>query len=301
MHLERFDLNLLVAIDALLRHRNVTAAASELLITQSALSSALKRARQHFEDDILYYDGQKMVPTPFGKELAERVPELIARLRALTRMRAQNDLSKIKRMFTIVASDYVAAVYVSALCKVLGQRAPGVTISVVPFTDDSIRQFKRGVVDFFIAPDFVAEEGFDKKLLFEETFKCVLCRDNPLAETEFDEQAFFSSPQVITNFFVGDGKSHFERWLTVQDKDPNYAATLPSFVALPYYIPGTRNIATIHRRLVPHFEKNPNLVFRDPPIKIPPLQEFLINSHRQNHDPETKMLRELMLDVGRTL
>lgn len=301
MHLERFDLNLLVAIDALLRHRNVTAAATELLITQSALSSALKRARQHFEDDILYYDGQQMVPTPFGKELAKLVPELIARLRALTRMRAQNDPRKIQREFTIVASDYVAAVYISALCKALAQTAPGITISVVPFTNESIQKFKRGIVDFFIAPDFAAGDGFDKQLLFEETFQCVLCRDNPLVDGGFDKQAFLSSPMVVTNFFVGDGKSHYERWLADQEHEPTFAAALPSFVALPYYVPGTRNIATIHRRLVPHFENDPNLVFRDPPIEIPVLKEYLINSHKQNHDPETRMLRELMLEVGRTL
>jgi LysR family nod box-dependent transcriptional activator len=301
MHLEKFDLNLLVAIEALMRHRNVTTASAELLITQSALSSALKRARQHFGDKIMYYDGQQMVPTPFGAELENLVPEMIAQLRSLTRMRAETDLAQIKRRFTIVASDYVSAVYVSALSKVLAQRAPGVTLSVVPFTQDSISMFHRGVVEFFIAPRFVANEDYDAELLYEDTFQCVMCSDNPLLQTGLDPEAFFTSPQVVTDFFVMNGKSHFERWLDKQGREIKVAASLPSFVVLPYYIPGTRNIATIHKRLVPFFETIPGMTFLKPPVDVPPLQEYLVTNTKQQHDPETRMLRDLMMEVGRAL
>ncbi|WP_420568399.1 LysR family transcriptional regulator [Thalassovita sp.] len=301
MHLEKFDLNLLVAIEALMRHRNVTTASAELLITQSALSSALNRARQHFGDKILYYDGQQMVPTPFGAELENLVPEMIAQLRALTRMRAQTDLTQTKRRFTIVASDYVAAVYVSALSKVLAQRAPGVSLSVVPFTQESISMFQRGVVEFFIAPGFAANDDYEAELLFEDTFQCVLCSDNPVLRSGLDAKTFFSSPHVVTDFFVMDGKSHFERWLDEQGREIKVAASLPNFVVLPYYIPGTRNIATVHKRLVPFFENIPGMTFLNPPVTVPPLQEYLVTNYKQQHDPETRMLRDLMMEVGRDL
>ena len=61
MHLEKLDLNLLVVIDALLRTESVTTAATELNLTQSAVSSALNRARAHFQDELFFYDGQKMI------------------------------------------------------------------------------------------------------------------------------------------------------------------------------------------------------------------------------------------------
>ncbi|MGH1353849.1 MAG: LysR family transcriptional regulator [Thalassovita sp.] len=301
MHLEKFDLNLLVAIEALMRHRNVTTAATELAITQSALSSALKRARQHFGDKILFYDGQQMVPTPFGTELETVVPEMVAQLRGLTRMRSKTDLAQTKRRFTIVASDYVAAVYISQLSKILAQQAPGVTLTVIPFTQEAISMFQRGVVEFFIAPQFVTDDNNDAQLLFTDTFQCVLCADNPLLQSGFDTEAFYTSPQVVTDFFVMDGKSHFERWLDSQSRDIQVAASLPNFVILPYYIPGTRNIATIHKRLVPYFKDIPGMVFRDPPVPVPPLQEYLITNYKQQHDPEARMLRDLMMEVGQAL
>ena len=49
MRLDNFDLNLLVAFDALLAERNVTRAARRLNVTQSAMSASLKRLREAFQ------------------------------------------------------------------------------------------------------------------------------------------------------------------------------------------------------------------------------------------------------------
>lgn len=300
MHLEKLDLNLLVAVDALMRHRSVTAAAAELHISQSALSSALRRARSHFGDEILFYNGQSMVPTAFGTQLESDVRDVIVQLRALSLRRAQHDLSQLDRRFTVIASDYVAAVYVSELCKRLATLAPGILISVVPYTEDAMDRFKRGAIDFLIGPSFAMQDGFVREDLFYDTFKCVLWRENPRANDMSDED-FFASPQVVTEFFLDDGKSHFERWLHGQDRPVKIVASLPSFVVLPHYIAGTENVATIHNRLVPHFENNPDLVFVDPPVPVPPLTEHLVSNRRNRHDADANRLRDLMLEIGRDM
>lgn len=301
MHLEKLDLNLLVALDALMRKRSVTAAAAELNLTQSAVSSALKRVRLHYGDEILYFDGQRMVPTPFGTELEAIVPDMIASLRGLSRMRAVSDLGRIERKFSVIASDYVSVVYVSELTRRLAEVAPGVSLSVIPFTDQAVRQFGRGAIDFMVGPVFAGEQSFRADLLFEDQFKCVLSRDNPVAQTGLTREAFLNSPHIVTNFFLDDGKSHFERWLQDQDLQIRVAASLPSFVVLPHFIAGTRNIATIHQRLVPHFEQLPGLMFFDAPIPIPPLQEILYTKGQLTHDSVARLMRNLMLDVGRDL
>lgn len=300
MHLENLDLNLLVAIDALMRHRSVTDAAAEMCISQSALSSALKRARAHFGDEILFYNGQNMVPTAFGSQLEAEVRDVIVPLRMLSRRRAQADISQLDRRFTIIASDYVATVYVAELCKHLARVAPGVSISVVPFTEDSMEQFQRGAIDFLIAPTFALEDGFERQDLFHDTFACVLARDNPLAE-RMTEEDFFNAPQVVTEFFLDDGRSHFERWLVERNRPVKVVASLPSFVVLPHYIAGTENVATIHNRLVPHFASIPDLVFVTPPVPIPPLTEHLVANRRNRHDTDATRLRDIMLEVGRAL
>ena len=301
MHLERLDLNLLVAIDALMRTKSVTAAAAELNLTQSAVSSALKRARLHYADEILYYDGQQMVPTAFGRELEATVPNVIASLRGLSRMRANSELASMKRQFSMVASDYVSVVYLSELMRRLTRVAPGVSFVVIPFTEDAVRQFQSGKIDFMIGPEFAPADQSQAVLLFEDDFQCVASRDNPDVQGGLTEEVFRSSPHVVTNFFMGDGKSHFERWLENEGLKVKIAAALPSFVLLPHFIANTRNIATIHQRLVPHFASKSDLAFLAPPLAIPALQEFLVTKKQLMHDTEARLMHNFMLEVGREL
>lgn len=300
MHLDNFDLNLLVGIDALMRHKSVTAAAQELHITQSAMSSALKRARRHFADEILYYDGQHMVPTPFGRDLQALVPEMIASLRALSRMRAQGAIERVERQFTIIASDYVAAVYIAALSRQLARVAPGLSLAVLPFTQEALRRFHAGSIDFLIAPKSATIEG-EADLLFEDGFRCVLWRDNPALSAGLTADAYLSASHILTNFFLEEGKSHFERWLADNGHSVRIVASLPSFVLLPHYVSGTTRVATIHQRLEPHFEAHKDLVFVDTPLPVPPLQEYLVTNRIQRHDTEAMLLRSIMHEVAAEL
>lgn len=299
MHLEKLDLNLLVAIEALLRRQSVTAAAEELHLTQSAMSGALKRARNHFEDDLLFYDGQTMVPTAFGLTLEQQIPDLVTQLRAIARMRATSDLRSLERCFTIVASDYVSAVFISALSKRLVKAAPNVSLSVMPFTGEAVRQFQRGVVDFMIGPDFAIQEGEKAEPLFEDKFKCVVWSENKALKAGFTPDAFFSSPMVLTNFFLGNGKSHFERWLEGQTESVTVAASLPSFIGLPNYIAETQHVATIHERLAPYYQWSKDLVFIEPPVQIPRLKEFLVTGKKHEFDQDAQLLAKEMHDLAR--
>ncbi|MFT6776029.1 MAG: LysR family nod box-dependent transcriptional activator [Paracoccaceae bacterium] len=298
MHLEKLDLNLLVAIDALLRTQSVTAAAAELGLTQSAVSSALNRARAHFEDEILFYDGQRMQPSPFGQSIADIVPEMVMRLRALSRMRAGADLSSLSRQFTVIASDYVAAVFLSAVSKRLSAVAPGVSLSVAPFSEDAMTGFSRGKIDFLIAPPFWREANVRRAPLFRDGFQCLVCKDNPAAKTGLTLESFLAAPHVVTNFHVGDGRSHFENWLAEQGFQIKIAASLPSFVVLPQYIAGTPNIATIHKRLLRQFGRPEDLIPLAPPREVPELTEYLIWKDHQRYDTEAAMLRDVMLEIG---
>jgi DNA-binding transcriptional LysR family regulator len=82
MHFEQLDLNLLVALDALLTERSITAAGVRVHLTQSAMSGALSRLREFFNDELLTQVGRKMVPTPLGESLAEPVRQILLQVKA---------------------------------------------------------------------------------------------------------------------------------------------------------------------------------------------------------------------------
>ena len=68
------DLNLLVALDALLRERSVSAAARRLGLSTSAMSRTLSRLRGALGDPVLVPAGRAMVPTPHAEAIAEAGP-----------------------------------------------------------------------------------------------------------------------------------------------------------------------------------------------------------------------------------
>ena len=301
MRLDSFDLNLLVALDALLRRRSVTEAANELHLTQSAMSSALKRARQHFEDDLIYYDGQAMVPTAVGYTIERQIPDILTQLRNIASLRANSDLSKLKRRFTFIASDYVCAVFMSAFAKHISRVAPLVSIVLLPFTQETYSQFQRGAVDFMIAPDFGLTGSVDFTPLFHDTFSVAMWAGHPKAKSGLSAEDFTGATHVITQFFREGGMSHLERFFDQRADKLNVVVGLSSFVTLPFYLEGTFNLATIHNRLLNQFKPLGDLVFQPPPLPIPPLQEHLITARKHRHDVEAQLLAEELLRVGKTL
>ncbi|MFO1265374.1 MAG: LysR family transcriptional regulator [Rubrivivax sp.] len=82
VHFRGLDLNLLVALDALLAEASVTAAGRKLHLSQSAMSGALARLREHFRDPLLVQVGRRMQPTPCARELAATVRSILVQIDA---------------------------------------------------------------------------------------------------------------------------------------------------------------------------------------------------------------------------
>ncbi len=99
MHFEQLDLNLLVALDALLTERSITAAGVRVHLTQSAMSGALSRLREFFNDDLLTQVGRKMVPTPLGESLAEPVRQILLQVKAAINAKPGFDPATSRRHF----------------------------------------------------------------------------------------------------------------------------------------------------------------------------------------------------------
>src|SRR4051812_45699961 len=124
--LSRLDLNLLVALDALLSERSVTRAAEHLHLSQPALSASLARLRVHFGDELLSRHGNSYTLTPLASRLAEYTPVALDAARRVFESQAEWDPSQSTREFTLYASDYGLATLGRAVVDLAGQRAPGV-------------------------------------------------------------------------------------------------------------------------------------------------------------------------------
>src|SRR6185437_1167108 len=181
MHFRNLDLNLLVALDILLRERNITVAGKRLHLTQSAMSGALARLREYFGDELLVQVGRRMVPTPLGESLAGPVRNALLNIQETIATKTTFDPAVSKRHFKLMMSDYAATVLMSAALSRIETLAPAVRIDVLSNDVDSpAEELERGAVDFLIMPEQYLLKAHPSARLFEDEYACVGWADNPL-------------------------------------------------------------------------------------------------------------------------
>lgn len=129
-NLAALDLNLITALDALLAHQSVTAAAEAVGRTQSAMSHSLARLRDHFRDPILVRDGWAMRLTPFGADLRPRVTAAAQAARAMFETNAPFDPAQTTRRIRIAAPDLCVSLF-AGFVRQIAQDAPRASVAFV--------------------------------------------------------------------------------------------------------------------------------------------------------------------------
>lgn len=132
MRFRHLDMNLLVALDAILTHQNITRASERLCLSQSATSGILARLREHFEDDLVVRSGRRMALTPLAEELVSPLGAILSETEKLLAMRSAFDPASSDRQFTIACSDYVWATAQREACAAFITSQVGMGWKLVP-------------------------------------------------------------------------------------------------------------------------------------------------------------------------
>lgn len=305
-NLNRFDLNLLVALDTLLSERSVTRAADRLCITQPALSGSLQRLRYHFDDQLLVRVGREMELTPKARALIEPVRNALLQINTALETQAIFDPHTSERTFRIAMSDYCVHVFLPHVIRIMLTRAPHMRLITENVFGPSFSRLEGGDIDLIITHGdrrLFGREGIDADLmtvdLFDDDFVCAVASDHPI-ETEMSMDDYLLYPHALVDFGANTRtveEAEIERQgIVINDK-----FLVPSFGGLLYSLAGTQLIATVQRKLADLLA--PNLAIRivPSPVNLATLKETLIWHKRSNDDPGHMWLREILLEAGRVL
>lgn len=288
--LRRVDLNLLVAFDALLAERSVTAAAARLSIGQSAMSATLNRLRVVFDDPILVRDGRSMVATPVAESLAGPVREVLRSVEGVLARRQHFDPHSDRRTFRIIASDSSAIVILQPLLSRFAQEFPTLALRIRPPLPDSLEQVARGRQDLAIFPQALTPqtEGLSRELLYVDRYVLAVDRDNPeVGESVRDEQLqelMFLQAQVD---FSPDSPIQS---LDVMGVARRVEATTGVAVA-PFLIRGTRLVTYIPLLVGMRIAAGAGLRLVEPPDPLS-VAQMMVWSQRFDEDPAHVWLRQ---------
>ncbi len=292
MRLDRFDLNLLVVLDALLEERNVTKASQRVHIGQSAASGALARLREYFGDELLVPVGRRLVLTPLAESLVMPVRDTLLQARATIARKPGFDPASAERSFLICASDYASTVLLADTVRRVANAAPRVMLDIRSPMPNALEVFERGDIDFLVMPEpYMSAFPEPKTRLFEDTHVCMVWSDNQFVGKTFTFEQYMALGHVAVHF--GDKQSlAFEEWfLPRAGQQRRIELLVDNFSILPQVLLGTNRVATLHRRQAEHFAQHLPLRLIDTPFEMPPLIEMLAWPLHMAHDPAHVWLR----------
>ena len=294
MKLSQFDLNLLVALDALLSEKNVTHAGMRIHLSQSATSAALARLRGFFQDQLLVPVGGKMVLTPMAKGLVKPVRSLLLQAQATIAMKAQFDPAHSRRHFSMAVSDYVATVFMADALALVQRQAPHVTFELVPTSERAVEALEAGTLDFLIAPDVFAPKTHPKVPLFEDTHTVIAWTGNSCVRKGISLQQFLNMGHVAIHVGEGPAPNFDELFLRRLKYKRRAEVVAHSFDVVPHLVVGTNRIATVATRLAEKYAQFLPLKLIPLPIEVPPMTEVLQWYKYHDQDPAYIWLRGVL-------
>ena len=293
MRFNKLDMNLLAALDVLLKTRSVTRASEEMFITQSAMSNALGRLRIFFDDPLLVQVGRGMELSPLAETLREPVREIMMRVESATRIRPLFDPLTDARTFNIVLSDYSLAVLGVDLARAVAEQAPNIRLNLRPQHADPSKLLDRGEADMLIVPDYLGPNDQDHEIIFEDDLVVLVDGEGPYAEGEMTAERFAAAPQVLMEPLSGQ-KSYSEVAMRNAGIVPRTVMWSYLFSAIPDLIRGTDRVALIQRRLARIAIARGGLRTHLAPFAIAPLKQSMRWHKHRTRDPGLIWLRGIV-------
>lgn len=296
MRFEKLDLNLLVALEALLQEQNVTAAADRVCLSQSAMSGVLNRLRDYFGDELLVKVGRQMALTPRAQTLVEPVRNALLIIKNTIATAPEFIPAEAQRKFTLSTSDYFLDINLSGVMRRLGKEAPGVSIDVVLPDENTQTKFERVDIDLVVALEQYMSNDHPYEVLFEEDHVVVAWKDNPHCVDGVSEKAFSELGHVAVRFGQRRAPAFVEQYLQAQRVKRRIEATVPFFGGIPQLILGTNRIATMMRRQAHMYAKMLPLAIHELPIEIPTVRECAQWHNFRRSEPATLWLVQRLKD-----
>jgi len=300
MHLERLDLNLLVALHELMLEHSVTRAADKLSVSQPAMSGALMRLRSHFGDKLIQRVGRQMVLTPFAMSLAPRVHDLVDGLGEVARSRPGFEPAASIRTFVVVGSDYAQSVFMPSAYRRVMSLAPGVSIDTELRALDHDERVDRGLIDVFIAPHTLVSPGHPRTLLFKDEYVAVVWLGNEEVGKRISREQFLRMGHAVRSIYPGRA-SRVGDELRIQELGcrRNVVLRVPTFDMLPRVIVGTRLVATMQLRLAQAAARLLPIRILKHPLNMRPLELVMQWPSHREEDSGGQWLRRQLLEVAR--
>lgn len=300
LNLLNLDLNLLVALDALVEEENVSRAASRIGVTQPAMSRTLRQLRELFGDELLRRTSSGMKPTPRALTLAQAVRPNLENIAAAIGQRLSFDPATASRRFVLALPDIATRLALPQVVKQISAQAPGIELAIVTTVNrDALHKLETGQAELAMGVyDHVPRtlRAYNRRTLREV---CVADPANPLLRNGvLDLETFLDLPHVAVSMAENEG-TPLDTTLETLGLRRKIVITTPYYSCVPALIHGTRNLAVVVEDLLDLLPEGDTLARFPIPVTVDPVMSKIVWHARSDEDLGHTWLRNLFIASSR--
>lgn len=284
MNLRQFDLNLLIIFEALISEKHVSRAADKVFLSQSAMSHALNRLREHLNDPILVRTESGLQPTPRALAMAPMVRNALQLLQQSLVANEAFDAAQSNRTFTIACTDYFEAVIFPELLSFLLSKAPNIKVEIEMITEDaSHSRLASGEVDLVMGLD--AQQPLPNHLVatpwLKEPQVCLVASQHPHVKDSLTLKQYLKLSHVVFMDVSQDMKPHqldlVDAWLASKNCKRDHMARTVNYMAAARIVEKTHAVMTLPLHMAQLFSQMLNVRIVKPPKGIPSLHMTMVH------------------------
>lgn len=299
MNLSKVDLNLFIVFDAIYTEANLTRAGQIVGITQPAVSNALARLRETFNDPLFVRTAQGMVPTPMAQNIITPVRNALQLLRVSVQESRSFVPDQATKTYRISMTDLTEAVILPHLISRIRRLAPGINVdSFLTKRRETTKELAAGRLDFAIDAPLNTDTQVRHVKLFEDRHVCVMRKDHPLASKDritLDEYLAQSHIHISSR---RNGLGHVDLSLGKMGLQRRVMLRSQHYQMAPLVLESTDMVMTVHER----FARRHNLHWVSLPIDdVPAIETHLFWHESTDQDPANRWMREQIIELSQQI
>jgi DNA-binding transcriptional LysR family regulator len=261
-NIRRLDGGLLLVFRGLLRRRRTTAVARELGLSQSAVSHALTRLRDLFDDPLFVRRPHGLEPTRRALELGPRIDTLLDQIGAAMRRTDAFDPARSERRFVLSAPEFIAALIGADLVNTFRKEAPKAQFGLNFLSPaQALEGLRRGEIDVALGRFGPLPQEFITETVYRDRYCVAARRGHPLLKGRITSAQYRTIGHVFAHLESEAGSE------TADTPQIAFTAAVPGWLTVLTIVASSDAIATCPRKLAERQAKLLGLQVIKPPFE----------------------------------